>query len=247
VNEILQDILSTGKVQSVNGEKFDLVASITPGVGELLSSLIQQRKPKVSLEVGLAYGISALYICDALTKVGAKRHYIIDPNQSADWKGIGLLNLERAGYKGLIEFREKPSHVALPELLAEGVKVDFGFIDAYQVFDQAIVDFFYVDKILKIGGLMAFDDANWPSLRKALRFIVKNRKYQVVACDPSPFSKRDKLSQLLMPLTARLGGLLIKPEILEPDGSLGLVPGSRFVVLRKQGDDDRKIIHHRPF
>lgn len=249
VNKVLRDILSTGKVQSVSGEEVDLAhaAAISSEEGELLSNLIQRLNPKVSVEIGLAYGVSALYICDALAKVKAKKHYIIDPNQSTEWKGIGISNLERAGHKALITFLEKPSHVALPELLRENVEVDFGFIDGWHVFDQVIVDFFFIDKMLRIGGLLAFDDASWPSIRKALRFVIKNRKYEAIACLQAPHSKRDRLARLLMPLSAQFSGQLLKPEIIEPDSFIGLVPGSRCVVLRKQGYDHRDTTDHYPF
>jgi hypothetical protein len=179
--------------------------------------------------------------------VGARKHYVIDPNQSSEWRGIGLENLRRAGYGALVELREKMSHVALPELLSEGVELDFAFIDGWHVFDQVIVDFFFIDKLLKVGAELAFDDANWPSVRKVLRYVVTNRRYSVVECVAAPRSRKDKLTRLLRPLTRGLLGRPLKPEIAHPDGLLGLLPGSQCIVLRKEARDDRAINDHWTF
>ncbi len=58
--------------------------------------MIREQKPKVSIEVGLANGVSALFLCEALTEVEASKHYVIDPNQSSQWNSIGIQNLECA-------------------------------------------------------------------------------------------------------------------------------------------------------
>jgi predicted O-methyltransferase YrrM len=246
MNVILSDIVSTGTVRSKTGEQLDNVTGITPAEGELLARLVREQKPRVSLEVGLAYGTSALYLCDALAEVGTRRHYIVDPNQSTEWKGIGIENLRRAGHGDLVELREKPSLVALPELLAEGVRLDFAFHDGWHVFDQTLSDFLFIDKMLEVGGLLGFDDSTWPSMRKVLRYIVTNRAYSVVECLTSPRSRKDDLARMLRPLTSPWPRLL-KPELIEPDGLLKLRPGSRCVVLRKHAEDHREITHHRAF
>jgi predicted O-methyltransferase YrrM len=246
MNEVLSDIIATGTVRSRTGESVPHVAGITEAEGEMLARLVRGQKPSVSLEVGLAFGTSALYLCDALAEVGAKKHYIVDPNQSTEWKGIGIENLRRAGHDRLVELRELPSHVALPELLDEGVKLDFCFHDGWHVFDQTLSDFIYVDKMLRVGGLLAVDDCTWPSMRKFLRYVVTNRQYSVVECLDSPRSRRDLVARSLSPVTRRLGALL-RPEVTEPDGLLELRPGSRCVVLRKKAEDRREITDHRAF
>src|SRR5260370_36976827 len=74
-----------------------LASAITPDAGEFLQDLIRQRKSTTTLEVGLAYGISGLLICEALRECGGKRHIAIDPNQSTHCEGIGFNNLAQAG------------------------------------------------------------------------------------------------------------------------------------------------------
>jgi hypothetical protein len=145
-----------------------------------------------------------------------------------------------------VELRELPSHVALPELLDDGVRLDFCFHDGWHVFDQTLCDFVYIDKMLRVGGLLAVDDCTWPSMRKFLRYVVTNRRYSVVECLDSPRSRKDMLARALRPLTRRMGALF-RPEVIEPDGLLALRPGSRCVVMRKEGHDNREITDHRVF
>lgn len=246
LNKVLETILQTGLVGSGDNPR-PVSAEISADVGSFVADLIRINKPRVSLEVGLAYGVSALYICDALAKVGASKHYVIDPNQTEEWGSIGITNLHAAGFAGMVELREQMSHTALPQLLSEGVKIDFAFIDGWHVFDQVLVDFFFIDKLLPIGGVVAFDDSNWPGVRKALRFIVKNRNYEILGCSPSPWSRKDHLATTLQRITPAPIGAIMKAEISNPDGSIGLRSGSRCVALRKIADDDRAITYFNPF
>ncbi len=147
----------------------------------ILANLIQELKPIVTLEVGLAYGVSALAICDALFKTTQTKHIVIDPHQNIKpiWGGIGLYNLKRAGFRDLIEFYEQPSYRALPMLESADTKIDFAFIDGWHTFDYTLVDFFYIDKMLKEGGFVVFDDADWPSVRNVCRFVATNLDYKL--------------------------------------------------------------------
>jgi predicted O-methyltransferase YrrM len=86
LNEVLTEILRSGKVGCVEKERA-VSAEIPHDVGVFVNGIIRSHKPKISLEVGLAYGVSALFICDALTDVGATKHYLIDPNV---WSGRAL-------------------------------------------------------------------------------------------------------------------------------------------------------------
>jgi hypothetical protein len=75
---------------------------------------------------------------------------------------------------------EEPSHVALPRLLAEGVRLDFALIDGRHLFDFAIVDFFYVDQMLEVGGVLAFHDTWMSAIAHAAAFVQRNRDYEPV-------------------------------------------------------------------
>src|SRR5215471_534796 len=62
--------------------------------GKLLGDLIRAIEPATTLEIGMAYGVSTLYICDALSSLDHPvTHIVLDPFQSRQWRGIGLRNV----------------------------------------------------------------------------------------------------------------------------------------------------------
>ncbi|HSU66209.1 MAG TPA: class I SAM-dependent methyltransferase [Tepidisphaeraceae bacterium] len=230
MNPVLADILQSKQTLSGDGtRRIDVHSAISLEEGELLSRLIAERKPKVSLEVGLAFGISALFICEAMKAATAEpRHIVIDPAQHAEayWKGAGLANLDRAGYRQFVEFIEKPSQIALPELVAAGRRIDFAFIDGEHTFDHVLVDFFFVDQLLNTGGVVVFDDTGWPSIRRVARFVASNRNYKVIGhigTDDSPRTRR------LQNAT---------PDPRETDKGLGLQ--GECIAFEKLGNDTRQ-------
>jgi predicted O-methyltransferase YrrM len=243
VNPVLREIIDTGLVRAADGlQTLPLHSNVSVPEGETLHQLVSSLAPLTTLEVGLAYGVSALWICDAL-KPDA-RHIVIDPNQyrgpwGNEWLGIGLANLERAGVGPLIDFRGKPSFRALPALEREGTRLDFALVDGIHTFDYVMVDFFFIDRMLRVGGVVAFDDAHWPAIRKVCRFIAANRNYSVVpAADPMP-GRPSLLRNTLGKIGRRLNqiGRLVRPEILRPDDELGI--SGTMVAFRKERDDDR--------
>ena len=250
MNPVLEEILRTGHVRSADGEVIKLHSSISSEEGEFLQQIISETKPVVTLEVGLAYGISALFICEALKRTSNTRHIVIDPSQLSSWNGIGISNLERAGYENIIDFYNMPSHLALPQLLAKGVEIDFAFIDGWHTFDSTLIDFFYIDKLLRVGGIAVFDDANLRSIRKVCRFIVTNRSYSVFRCHGHGMDRNLSLKRRLLRRTGYISKTirrLIKPEFLEPDGEPGLVPGGTCIAFRKEAEDARPWHFHCEF
>jgi predicted O-methyltransferase YrrM len=173
LNPVLEEILRSNDVTSITLEE-----------GELLQRIIDSIEPKTSLEVGLAYGTSSLFICEALRRKGATKHTVIDPYQSTRFDNRGLKNIRRAGYEDMISFIEKPSEIALPELLKENHRIDFAFIDGFHTFDHTLLDFFYINRMLNVGGVVAFDDTNWPSISKVCRFVSRFSAYRLLEVLP---------------------------------------------------------------
>ena len=148
MNDVLSEILETGVTKTASGSStIKIHSSISASEGQFLQKLVRQLNPTISLEVGLAYGISALFICDALNAHNGTHHIVIDPNQSSrehpwGWGGIGIANLRRAGYGDIVRLIEAPSYRALAELEGSGQRIDFAFIDGMHTFDFTLVDFF---------------------------------------------------------------------------------------------------------
>lgn len=252
LNAVLDQIISTGKVQDDSGQQYTLHSHVSTEQGEFLQSLIREIDARTTLEVGVGYGISGLFICDALRDTKDARHYLIDPMQYSEWwHGVGLKNLRDAGYGDMIEFRELPSHLALPQLELEGVKLDFAFIDGWHTFDNTLLDFFLVDRLLKPGGIVAIDDTEWPSVNKTCRYIATNRKYKVLRCLGKGKQLRFPAVRKLMSAAARKSEVvskLLRAELAIPDIDLGIVPHSRCVAFQKIADDDgRECFGHEEF
>src|SRR5271170_5401670 len=155
MNPVLSEILRTGRVKSSQGQERDLAAEISPEEGLWIEKIIRESQAVRTLEVGLWYGISCLFICQAIAGKPGAHHIVMDPNETRDCEGIGLNNIRLAGYEDLVEFFEQSSHLVLPELEARGTGVDFAFIDASHLFDYTLLEFFYIDRLLRVGGIVA--------------------------------------------------------------------------------------------
>jgi len=159
VNRAIHQIQRTGLVVDRDGdEQPAFPVSMSAEEGQEMGEVLDQMGARRTLEVGLAYGMSTLHICEAIRDKPDARHIAIDPFQTTEFDGIGLLNLERARLRHLLDFYEEPSHERLPKLLSARVELDFALIDGAHLFDCAFVDFFYVDKILRPGGVVCMDD-----------------------------------------------------------------------------------------
>jgi len=155
--------------------------------GELITKAIYAIKPKITLEVGFGCGISTLFVCDALAGNGTRsRHIVLDPYQSTTFRNIGLQNIRRAGYEHIIELYETPSELALPRLLAEGTRIQTAIIDGWHTFDHAMVDFFYINKMLDVNGIVILDDTYLPSIWQLTNHIRTYPAYEPFAAQAQP-------------------------------------------------------------
>jgi predicted O-methyltransferase YrrM len=181
MNIVLKEILQTGQVSDGN-EILPLTSFMDETEGDLLARVVASVKPITSLEIGFAYGVSTLFVCEALAKIGKPaRHIVVDPFQFSEWKGIGLRNVKSAGYETFLELREQRSEIALPRLFEEHTILDMAVIDGWHTFDHALVDFFYVNKMLRVGGVVVLDDSSMPAVGKLVDHILTYGCYRVFA------------------------------------------------------------------
>lgn len=244
MNPVLAEIFNTRRVARRDGTTVPYDVSISQEEGAALQRAVREVKPKVTLEIGLARGVSAVFICEALKDVGGHRHIVIDPAPVDGWNEIGLYTIERAGYSSLVEFYNEPSHKVLPRLEAQGQRVGVALIDGWHTFDYALVDFFYIDRILDVGGVVMFDDALWyPGVRKVARYVATHRRYASI--DDGTISLRPSLGRRLFraatsvmraPGVRAVAKHLVRPDVLVPDSTIGLPPANH-VAFRKLGDD----------
>ena len=248
MNPVLEQILRTGQVAAADGTSYPLHSHVSQRQGQFLQDVVQQIGAIRSLEVGLAYGVSALFICDGLVKQERAHHIAIDPVQHSYWRDIGVHNLQQAGYGELFKLYQQQSHIALPQLLEAETQVDFAFIDGQHTFDFVLVDFFYIDHLLRVGGVVALDDTNMPSIRRVCRFIAANRNYRVLRCLPVTPAEQVKRRIINPWLYAARGTRSLLSKTVGPsDRALGLTPASRCIAFEKIDDDNRKWEFHRDF
>ena len=135
-----------------------------------------------TLEIGLAMGASAVWICQAhKDNMTQGKHVAIDPNQTTQYNSIGLSTVKNSGLENFMTLIENFSYLALP-LLLENIrtekipKFDMIYIDGWHTFDYTLVDFFYSDKMLRIGGSIIIDDVKHQGVKKCVKYILENYK-----------------------------------------------------------------------
>jgi predicted O-methyltransferase YrrM len=142
-----------------------------------LGALIRQERPARILEIGMANGTSSVVIADAM---GTGHLTSIDPHQTMP-KPRGY---ESAGVRAVARLTtehriiEEFDYLALPHLIDEGATFDFILIDGFHSFDLTLLDLFYADKLLKVGGSLACHDSSSPPVYKALRWLEANKPYE---------------------------------------------------------------------
>jgi predicted O-methyltransferase YrrM len=149
---------------------------------DALRDLLIAEGAETVVEVGLAYGRSALAIGEALVAVGATRplHVVIDPVQATEWSNVGWRLLRSAGLDTVTRLVLQPSSMALPQLLAEGLTADAAFVDGSHRFHEVFVDLCFLRKIVRPGGIVVLDDHWWPSVRTAGHYFEVNLGWRAV-------------------------------------------------------------------
>jgi predicted O-methyltransferase YrrM len=182
-NDQIKKVFNSSQVEDENGEYRKFTSGVDPREGFHLYTCVKDACATGTgrtLEVGLANGMSAMYICQALSAIGSGSHVAIDPNQSTQWSNIGRLNISRAGLADFLTVMEEPSFSALPRLLDSvdfDGKFDFVFIDGMHLFDYTLIDVFFAEKLLKVGGTLCLDDIRHPGVQKCFAYINSNYKH----------------------------------------------------------------------
>lgn len=177
MHDLIKQLRESQKAESLFGEEVKFVEFIEPDQGMFLYNLIKDNKCNLIIELGLAMGTSALYMLQACADQGQGLVLSVDPFQHVAYKGVALRNIQRAGLEKQHLFMEERSEYMLPSFAKAGIKANLVFIDTSHLFDQTIVEAYYADKILQVGGIIAFDDTYMPAIRSACNFLESNLGY----------------------------------------------------------------------
>ena len=245
MNPILESIFATRKFVNSKNETIEINSETPKEQCAFLQDIISKNKFKNSIEVGFAYGTSTLAIVEEVAKNGGQ-HVVIDKFQNEGWAGNGLDLIEQAGYSDKLEFMGEFCFTALPKLLLGNRRFDFAYIDSTKEFDWLLVDFFYIDQMLAIGGVIVFDDLAFPGITKLLRLLSQMPHYKVYAHYPKNYGptrlEKRKLELLrFLPFSKRL----FKEEIKKTNYELGI--NAKCVALLKVDNDKRNWDWHVDF
>jgi predicted O-methyltransferase YrrM len=143
---------------------------------DILRDALVAHGARAVIEIGLAYGSSALAIGEALCTTGATgiSHIVIDPFQASSFGNVGWDALNAAGLGDHTTFIADASSIALARLAAGGTIVDAAFVDGSHRFHEVFVDLYFLRRLVRPGGLIILDDATWPSVATALRYFDLN-------------------------------------------------------------------------
>ena len=173
--------------------------SIGKSDGDVLRDLVLAEGARTVIEIGLAYGGSALAIAEALVASGSgqERHLIIDAYQNRFY-GSGWSAIVEADIPGLCLLFEEQSQLVLPRLLNDGFLADAAFVDGSHIFHNVFVDLFYLRELVRPGGLVILDDCSYPSVATAVRYFQVNTGWEP---EPMPAPTRLRAFRLPNPRT----------------------------------------------
>ena len=158
-----------GKLYEIDG-----TTRITAEQGHYLAALHEHYRSELSVEIGVAFGFSTLFILDSKHENNYGSHIAIDPLEHSTWNGVGLFAVKKLGFDARFNRMCMHSVHALTKLDEADVTTNYIYIDGNHTFDAALMDFCCADRILAIDGITIFDDMWMPSIRKVSSFIEKN-------------------------------------------------------------------------
>jgi predicted O-methyltransferase YrrM len=185
-SDILDELYDGVIKRTIHGTDREIVPlqSIPRASAEFVYRTVRQLGPRVSVEVGMAWGFSSVAICSALRDNGGGVNVIIDPYQVATYEGVGLATLETFGLSSFARHEPQRSDLFLPKFW-EGRQntIQFAFIDGDHRIDAVFIDFYYVNKLLDEGGVVIFDDYQFASVAAVTSYALENFHYEMLPCD----------------------------------------------------------------
>ena len=193
LDQLLDDVYGSDVKPAARGATVTIERSysITRVAAEYLYALVRSLKPHRTVEVGLAWGASSTAICAALRdNANGARATIMDPHQDLPggahtYHGVGLQALDRYGLRTVVDFHQERSDWVLAHLAHDGHRIQFAFIDGDHRLDPTFVDFYFIDRMLDVGGVVIFDDFPFPAVQSVIAHVMGNLHYEAVPCPPT--------------------------------------------------------------
>lgn len=254
IQELRNKIYQSKQVKTVDGTLLELNSAIDPSEGSAILEILKSNPSFLkTIEIGCAFGLSSLFVCEGIYGRSGSVHTIIDPFQTSAWKRVGIQNLKDAGVENF-KLIEKTSEIALPFLLESEEEFDFALIDGWHTFDHTLLDFFYLEKLIKPGGIIGIDDVHLPGINKVVRYLLNYPNLELVKVVPAYTSKKRRFRDGFLGsvfgafkaiLPKKYYHRVLSDKVIKSDKSLGLY--SSMVFFRKVDVDKREWNWFKPF
>lgn len=156
VGELIRRAYATGLVRGEDDELYDILpAGVTEDRGAYLAEVCREFRPATTVEVGMAWGLSTLWILKTLLEqTHPVPHVVMDPFQRFGYHGAAVRALRDNGLESMVEFYEEPSIDVLEMLAAEERGFDFAFIDGDHSYEAVLCDLWLLDPLIRPGGVI---------------------------------------------------------------------------------------------
>jgi predicted O-methyltransferase YrrM len=131
--------------------------------GRILSSVVRIMRSERCLELGTAFGMSALFILSALKSNGETGHLTTLEGLEPQFSLAAATLKDQFG--DMVSCHLGMTHEVLPELVRSLGRIDFLFHDAGHSREEYVRDFNAVIGILPAGGVVLIDDIRWDNPR----------------------------------------------------------------------------------
>lgn len=154
--------------------------------------ILKKYKPKVILEIGSAYGTSTKLFAAIAEEFGG-HVYCIEPDPKKEWTA-NLKEHKLLKYTTMIKGES-------PWIGWDGPMIDFLFIDGFHNFRNTFIDYFFWQKYLNNGGVVAFHDTNkFPQVSRAVDEILRSEDLEYIGdsrskCGMRIFEKKRTIIQ----------------------------------------------------
>lgn len=216
--------------------------SLLQAQSSFISDLLSDHLPQNTLQLGLGNLDQTLLTCQTLNSINHATLTLITPTMMQHSTfSKELKKLKEDSLENLVELIRTPADEVLPDFYFQNCSLDLAIINDCTQFDQALVAFYYIDKMLISRGTIIITDADTPVMKKLCRHLLTERGYTIEKRVDSP-KKGRKIARILRERFNKAPALFtdrIKPllntELLLTDEDLGL--GCPMIAFAKQAEE----------
>jgi predicted O-methyltransferase YrrM len=178
VQLVIDRLVAQGSaVSRLDGSTHDLFpVAVPPSEGAALSDWVTREGATRTIEIGLGYGVSALFVYEGLLSqsVPERRHVVIDNHQHTRFANCGPAVPRGSRRHGPGRVSQRGFTPGASRATAEGRTFDLAFIDGNHRFDGVFVDLVYLGRLVRPSGVVFIDDYHLPGIARAVSFFVSN-------------------------------------------------------------------------